>query len=200
MTGRPNPAEHIKLARWAVNRWLRRRPWFEHLRDDLVAAAVAELCEAVRHYDPERGAWSSLAVVAAEHAILHEIRRIGGPVRTPNGKRPSRSVSVDEDHGPGTDAVAVHELRGSSRDAHINAAQTLLEVLADDAPTPEQEAASAEAPRLLGALGDTERMILARRAGGETLAEIGEDMGCSRQYVQQVEARALRRLAERVGA
>lgn len=199
MSDRPNPAEHLKLARWAVDRFLRRRPWLEHLREDLIAAVVAEFCEAARHFDAARGAWSSLAVTAAEHAILHEIRRIGGPVRTPGGKRTAQTVSLDEDHGYEAEAVPAHELRLVRREDMPDRPHALLDVLRAEGSTPEQAAMAAEAPRLLEALGEREQDLIARRMGGETLEEIGESIGRTRERVRQIELKALRRLREKYG-
>ena len=198
MDARPNPAEHLKLARWVVDRFLRRKPWFRHLHDDLHSAALTGLCEAVRDYDSERGTWAALAVTAMEHNMLNEVKRIAGPVRTPSRQRTAQAVSLDEEHGVEADAEVAtrlaHELRGTQRAEGPNRPRTLLDVLAADGDTPEREAAAMEAVRLLSGLEDRQRDVIARRCADETLAEIGERFGVSRERVRQIEQKALKRL------
>lgn len=54
--------------------------------------------------------------------------------------------------------------------------------------------------RVLNAVRGRDRDVLLRRADGDTLADIANDIGTSREMVRKVENAARRRLVERVGA
>lgn len=161
------------------------------------SAATVGLCEAVRDYDPDRGSWSTFAVKSMENALLNEARRTSGPVRTPSRCRVARTVSIDEDHGLTTGSTLAHELRDADKDDHTNKPRSLLDVLATCGATPEQLAMASEAHGILDTLGDRERDVVARRIMGETLAEIGERIGVTRERVRQIELHALRLLRKR---
>ena len=71
----------------------------------------------------------------------------------------------------------------------------------DPAAGPEAEDDRAELIRRMGVLDERERMVLSCRyglRGGEPLKlkEIGEQLGCTREWVRKLEKRAIRKLAE----
>jgi RNA polymerase primary sigma factor len=86
---------------------------------------------------------------------------------------------------------------------------TLTEIVADESiPLPEKEALRElfleDLLEIVDKLPAREALVLRRRyglegAGPQTLAEIGRDLGISRERVRQIEKRALRRLKETWG-
>ena len=81
----------------------------------------------------------------------------------------------------------------------------LIERLADNAPEPSEQAIAGDLRdrirALLDRLPERERAVLIRRfdldgKGERTLAEVGQELGASRDRVRQIERQALRRLAD----
>lgn len=99
--------------------------------------------------------------------------------------------------------------RSSSLDAPVGdqSGDTWLDLQADDGDSPEDQAAQSERREKLSAAlanamtGMTQREIdvLRRRSKGETLAQIGEVYGVSRERIRQLEQEALRRVTLRAG-
>lgn len=181
-----DPSAYRDRALWAVRKHLGRRPWHAYLAQDLLAAAELAICEAAELYDEALGEFGPYAYTAARHAIEREVHMILGPVRTPFRAQPTPSVSLDEPIAPEWPE------------------RTRLELMASDEPSPEHRVEAAESPGELGALIATlaphERAVVERRAAGATFRELGDELGLSKQRVQQIEKHAIARLRLRAKA
>lgn len=194
-----NPADHLGIAKCVVERHISRCPRHARLREDLFAAACQGLVEAAASYDPSIAAWSTYAWPWCHGRMMCEIHSLVGAVTTPR---------VGRNHwgnDPLTAWLDKPITRKKSHHHETDRETTLLDLLPSADPGPEAAAAEAEerahALALLAALPERSRRVLERRFGigddrDETLQEIGEDIGMSRQGVQQLEARALRALRE----
>ena len=165
MTGEPVDAgEHRALARWVARKFYARDP------DAVESAALLGVVKAARRYDPARGAFSSLAVLACRHEAFREVLR--------QRKHDDRETSLFV-QGEDGDELERSDL------PHVD-------------PTAEGDTRANELRVALAGLEAREREILVRRFGldgpEETLEEIGARLGLSRARVGQLCGRALGKL------
>jgi RNA polymerase sigma factor (sigma-70 family) len=194
---------------------------------DLEQDAVTGLLRALVRFDPERGtpfwayarwwvrqalqqavAESSRAVRLPTHVLwdMHEVKETRERLARERGREP-RDIEIADALGWDTRRVE-HALRAeppaSSLDERtsprgVSTADLLEDPLA--AETYEHvliDLTARQLRPLLLQLSERERTILARRAAGQSLREIGRSLGVSGQRVQAVEGRALAKL--RTGA
>ena len=186
--GRDNVSEssllnHLPLVRsiaWRVRRRLR---YVEV--DDLVSAGTLGLIEAAERYDQRRGVpLASFAYSRIRGAMLDEARR---------QRRPSLNGAAQVLAEP--EPVSLETL------PHGEGRAQLIDVTEDtSAPAPD---AYLELQELLEAVADLpqrERDMLALRAQGYTVREIGELYGCSEARASQLLTKARLRVEESVAA
>ena len=155
---------HRPLAAWIVKRTVRRPPppltW-----GDVHSAAMLGLLLAIRQHDPARGALSTIASLL----IRRELARLW-------------TEGISRRRRPGH----VHIVQGSVDE---NGAERVLE-LTDDRAEADLRAADARLDqpfRLLDGLPDRARAaFLAVAVDALTLADVGRDLGVSRQRVEQL--------------
>jgi len=163
---------HVRLAFHLVNRRYGRDHPFA---DDLAQEACIGVMEAARRFDPSRG-------IAFGTYVGWWIRsKLSGFMRRRRLRlKIDGATSFDDPDGPPEPADPASALRP-------------LDILIAD------EAAESDADLLqsaLAGLSPRERTVLLRRAGGETLREIGTDLGVSKERVRQIETAALARARE----
>lgn len=71
--------ENLRLVHWLVNRYLRRRQWLEHFREDLVQAGVEGLIRGVQKFDPAAGTLATYARWWIDVRISETARRMQNP-------------------------------------------------------------------------------------------------------------------------
>lgn len=145
---------------------------------DLMQEGVLGLMEALRRFDPDRGTrFSTYAVFWVRHALRRGQLRDEQTVRIPEGARArGKGLSRVEDVPPLASAPTL--------DAQLDDSRNLTEL-----------------PSALEQLPRRERWIIRQRFGLEgtpprTLAQLGEELGVSRQRVRQLERRALARIRD----
>ncbi len=149
--------------------------------EDLAQEGVVGLLDAARRFEPQRGyRFSTYATWWITHRVQQAVQRARRARWLPNHEAPApRSLPVGTLDGP------------------------LAKILPDRGGTPETATlARLRGQRLLAALRSLparEVTILWRhRVDGETLTQIGRDLGLSRERVRQLEALAIRRLRRRL--
>jgi len=139
---------------------------------------------------------------------IRKFRRTSRRLAAETGKEPSVDVIAEELDWPRDKVAFVHRLslfRTTSLDAPIDAEGELHlgDILPSASLTPEQLTEIWSRDRLLKALvaglAPREQLILERRFGltskvAETLQEIGDDLGITRERVRQIEQKALTKL------
>ncbi|MEK9661210.1 MAG: sigma-70 family RNA polymerase sigma factor, partial [Alphaproteobacteria bacterium] len=154
-----------------------------------------------------------IATTPAQRRLFFNLRRVRAELATgPNGEL----TDADRERVAKRLEVKVADVERMEAhlggpDASLNASLTneedgeYLDLLPDDAPTPEDiigythdsEARSRWLGDALATLDDRERKIIVRRfldGDKQTLAEIGEDFGVSKERIRQIEAKALAKL------
>lgn len=192
MTG-VDPADHYKLAYIAVDRFLRNRHMFSHLRDDLVGFAMESIVRYASRVDPNLGSPSTYLVRCALNQLHSQIREQHGLVKIPrNNGVVSRfffGVSMDR------------QIKDMNEDWGNE--DTISDSVVDhnSVPADEQMELDEDKKAVLAALEKLDarsRYIVKARSGfgGEsrTLEEIGDLLGLSRERVRQIEQKAMRRL------
>lgn len=161
--------EHVGLALWVARKFYARDP------DAVEGAALLGVVKAAERHDPERGAFSSLAVVVCRREAMCEVLR--------QRKHDDRETSLFVT-GEDGDELERPDL------PHVE-------------PTAEGDARAGELRAALAALPPRERSVLEAHYGltGEpvTLAETAELLGCSRPWAAVLEKRALARLRKAMG-
>ena len=175
--------DHLPLV-WSIARRLRPHvPYVEV--EDLVSAGTIGLIEAAARYDRTRGvAFASFAYRRVRGAMLDEARR---------QSRPSLGTSAE--------TVTEQKLLSLETVVDEDATVKLMDVLMDAyAPAPETTAELQELLEAVAQLPQRERDMLALRAKGYTVGEIGRLHGCSDARASQLLAKARLRLEERLAA
>jgi RNA polymerase sigma factor (sigma-70 family) len=150
--------------------------------EDVESIALYELVRCAGKFDPSTGfKFSTYAVVCVRLRLCREAQR-GGLIRLPARMTPEKREAV----------------RGKLATCSLD---TLMADTAWSPPAREAEDTgdTVDAEAMIRLLPERERYILRRRANGATLDVISGELGCSRQYVQQVEQQALKRIRRRFG-
>lgn len=189
-----------------------------HLAEDLAQEAVIGLMDAVLRFDPER---ETRFLTFAHWHVRNRVGRyldrnrnavrphMGNRARTARrtfgrvwqqvaqevGGEPTREQLAERvGVAPGIAAVIERESDG---EAHLRR-------IAAEGQSPEDFVARDEELRdvmaAVDGLGERDRAIVRAYAGGQTMRAIGEELGITTQRVQQLHARALRRLREALTA
>ncbi len=169
--------DNLRLAPYCVRRFLSRYRVPSMLgldTEDLVSEAFLALCRAADMWDPERGAFSTYAVVAINNWLINVCKLDRASIRneldtlsldTPVGEaEEERLMDLLPDQGRGIEDVV------------------LSRSLADDL-----RAAVRELP-------DRDREVMTALIQGETPSDLARAFGCSRQRIEQIQSRAYRRL------
>jgi RNA polymerase sigma factor for flagellar operon FliA len=174
---------HLPLVRHLAARMIQRaRPYLE--MDDLIAIGTEALLRAFERFDPRRGvSFGTFAYLRVRGAMCEGIGVVGpvsrGVIRRRKGRPERRALPIlfrldDNNVGP------------TPRPADL---EEELAVAID---------AARLGPRLRGALDTLDergrQIILRHYFGGDTLNDIGRDMGHSRSWASRMHARALARL------
>ena len=181
--------DNLPLVRGLANRLLSKaRPYLE--RDDLIAVGTEALLRAARRFDPERGvSFTSFVYLRVRGSMLESIGLVGphsrGKVRRRAGRpEPTRvlpTICPFDDHRV--------SLRGTDE---------IEEALASAIDTARL---SARVVRALDTLDRNDQMIIRRHYfGGDSLLDIGRDLGRSKSWASRVHSRALGRLRDSLQA
>lgn len=194
--------------------------------EDLVAEGMVGLIEAAERFDGARGVkFITYGSWWIKRAILRWLRTFDHPVHVPKYKQHSlhefkrtrqrlqqelgRTPGLDElCAATGQDVRSVQEHAGlSTPHASVDdeAISDALSALDDVERLVIQRDALLRLDGAMDVLGEREREILTRRFGldgeePETLAELGERAGLTKERIRQIEKQACRRLAEAMEA
>ena len=171
-----------KLVEYMVNRYLKRYYVGTMERDDLVSWGMMGLVNAARAWDPTRSEFSTLACRAIERMIIRGVNREWRP------DRESSTVSLDQlisgGHGEGGEDRFVDQLP-----ADENVEKRMLHT--------ERGVALQEA---LKSLSPEQRALIDRHYfREESVQDIANDLGLTRQGVYSREKAIFRQLRERLG-
>jgi RNA polymerase sigma factor (sigma-70 family) len=150
--------------------------------EDVEQIALYELVRCAGKFDPSTGyKFRSYATVCIRLRLCGEAQR-GGVIRLP-----------------------VNRITSAEREALRSKLSpcSLDSMMAEGSWSPpareaEDVAGVADVEAVLRLSSDRERFVLRRRSNGATLDAISGELGCSRQYVHQVEQRAIRRIRRRL--
>ena len=154
--------------------------------DDYTSAGLAGLWRAVQDYDPDTGPFTTYAAWWIKSGVREERRR-----------RPTVVLTRD-------DIRKGHRAQGNkSLDSPMDSGGSYTDALPDlDAVDPcevlHESAEAARLHRILETFPPRTCYILKARMNGKHLQEVADELGLSKQRVQQIEAPALARLAELV--
>jgi RNA polymerase sigma factor (sigma-70 family) len=158
---------------------------------DLIQEGNISLVRAVERFDPEHGTRLGTYATAWLHrSIRRAVRTLGRTVRLPESAKNAQSHSVPIDEPVGQERLSLTDV-----------------LCEDDAIAPDDLAAReqvrSQARELLEGLSPQEAVVVRRRFGieqdhAETLREIGEVLGVTRERVRQIEKLALDKLRRRL--
>mgnify|MGYP000288936983 CR=1 FL=1 len=174
--------ENRRLVDYMVNRYLQRYYVGNMERDDLVSWGMIGLVNAARAWDPARStAFSTLACRAIERMIIRGVSREWKPEQA--NVTMSLDALLGERNGDGSDERFVDRLAGEEdTEEDFLKADTGLEI----------RRALAELPP------DQQELIRRHYFEGQSVKEIAQELGMSRQGVYSREKGILRRLKERL--
>ena len=174
-------AENNRGLAWRVANQFHRPGRGEDARQELGAIALLALCEAAQGFDPARGyTFATYATIACRQAIQDE-RRSGGLIHTPcylsHASNIGHRYRVHRDH---------------VREAEHNPG--LLADLVAPMASIVQQAEADELRDRVRRLPRKHRHIIERVIEGWTTTEIGHEMGCTRQHINDLVQAARARL------
>ena len=166
--------ENRALARFVVARFLRRVTLptsFGYDEEDLLGEAYLALCRAADRWEPDRGAFSTYAATVMHHALLNVCEKMF------RGSVPevlSLDASAEED------------------------GESFIHRMPDPTPGPEEKAVRQETVRAVrravSRLLPADTGVLEARLAGTAASDLARERGCSRQRIDQVYQRGVRRL------
>lgn len=198
---------NIGLVRKEAKRWL----WaldFEEAFDQ----GILGMFPAIRKYRPSKGAFSTYAMFWVRASIQRYVNDVRGIVRVPQYAETARQkyqkLSRNSQETDEFWMKFVEKESGVSRQSMAFAIMnskpaTSLSAPADDDHDGPIEIgvvddspgfAQMDAAKLLSFLNEKYREILRRRMEGETLKDIGLDLGVSRERIRQVESHAIQEI------
>lgn len=177
--------DNLPLVRGLANRLLSRaRPYLE--RDDLIAVGTEALLRAARRFDPERGvSFTSFVYLRVRGAMLESIGLVGphsrGKVRRRAGRPESSRVLP---------TICPFDDRRVSLHRTEEIEQALTSAI-DNARF------ASRIDRAIDELDRNDQVIIRRHYfGGDSLLDIGRDLGRSKSWASRVHSRALSRLRD----
>jgi RNA polymerase primary sigma factor len=202
---------NLPYARHLARRWAASGRDFE----DVLSLAYMGLIRAAEEFEPMRGRFTTCADQWIREAVQRGLRREGSLVRVPCGLHDLRGmVARGEVDLAALPPGQVRRLAAAGRALRVRAggrpaedgpdpAAVLAASPAEDRPFGPDELA--RLGPLLDRLPARERAVLAARFGLDdepprTLEEVGAGLGCTKEWVRQLEARALARLRAMAGA
>ncbi len=166
---------------------------------DLIQVGNLGLIRAVDSWEPERGYLTTLCHIMVRQTISREIDHGDGVIRLPSNWR---SFSLANKYSPETMA-AIHQLRVVSASSADDEQTPFDRTFVSQCPPVGAEVELSEELSLmrskLDQIDPRWKGVLLRRAEGEELRAIGEDIGVTRERVRQIETRAMQRIAEMMG-
>lgn len=189
-----DPVDHLPLVHW----WIKRSGFAARVKrnanigiDDLVQVGYLGLRRAAESFDPARGCtFATYAVFWVRHACQRLLENESSTIRTPVHLQQTRRKAGQ---APRAVVCSLDVPLGGDSFERENTRLDMLESV--EAPVEAQlqlEALVARTPEL----SDTERKVMLRRARGERLQEIGDELGRSRERSRQVEAQAVLKIRE----
>jgi RNA polymerase sigma factor (sigma-70 family) len=173
--------DNLRLAPYCVKRFTSRYriPGVLGLDiDDLISEAFIALCRAAEMWDPQRGAFSTYAVVAIQNWLINvcKLDRVGIrnevemlSLDSPIGDaEEERLMDLLPDSGPQLEDTVINRRLASD-----------LRVAVDELP-------------------DKDRRVITGLLHGHNPADLARAFGCSRQRIEQIQSRAYRRLRQRL--
>lgn len=194
------------------------------LEDMAAHARVELLDHAVRKFDPAIASWVTYAAWWVRHACTRWVATEGHLVRVAINKSPrvralrDAAARLSRDLGRGVTAAEVAEVVGRAVDetevlrargavvvsideeVFPGSARTLLDEIEGDVGGGDAEGDASREERAarvraaVGGLPPLLRRVVERRLEDATLAEVGDELGVSRERARQLVARALERL------
>lgn len=168
--------------------------------DDLAQEGSLGLLHAAELFNPERGTrFSTYATPWIRQFIARAINLQGWTIRRPShvGERArmAAATNTDQDWLASLPNVCVSLDTPMGEEGGI----TLADLMAAESDPEEEVISALWAGQLLDALPPKERHVLTARCGfhpqgPQTLAQIARQWGVSREWVRQIEAKALQRL------
>lgn len=189
MTG-VDPAEHYRLAYVVVEKFLRRRKRFVHLKEDLIGLAMESIVRDAPKVDLKRGSPSTYLVRCAELRLHTQLREQYGLVRIP------RNSGIQDSYFFGCSIDQPVSEYWVNSDMRVDTVADNSMVPADEKiELDETKKAVAEA---IKKLDPRSRYIVKAHSGfggkPRTLQEISDLLGLSKERVRQIELKAMNKL------
>lgn len=165
-------ARHEPYIRRMVTRALRQAKRLFDVREDAMQVGRMAFWRCVQKWDPSRAPLTAFAVKAIQNAVWTEAANMGHGAWMPFGQRAPGVKCLDAPVGDDPDSpplVASFQARNPDPSTRV------------------------DVERVLGRLSKREADLLSRVSDEESLADIGEDYGVSRETARHLIGRALRR-------
>jgi RNA polymerase sigma factor (sigma-70 family) len=173
--------ENMRLAPYCVKRFTSRYRIPSMLgldHEDLISEAFIALCRAADMWDPNRGAFSTYAVVAIQNWLINvcKLDRVGI-------RNEVEVLSLDSPIGESEE-------------------ERLMDLVPDSGPQLEDTVINrrlaSELHLAVEQLPEKDRRVITGLLRGDNPAELARAFGCSRQRIEQIQSRAYRRLRQRL--
>ena len=183
---REQVTKNIGLALSAAGHMRRRYHWDS---GECQSIAFEALCKAIYYFDPAKGCLSKFFWTWLHDLISKQIYDSRQSIiRTP---RWTLEKPTDDPHEYMTLAVRAHHVRWieEMRTHYANGAETFYEPMAREEPEPPTPTPLWEA---IDHLPARSAYVLTERARGRTLAELGRELGPTKERIRQIELTAKR--------
>lgn len=161
--------------------------------DDIIGLAGLGLAYAINECDPNRGRLSTVVTIWVRNVVCNYMRTSVGAVQVPDGAQRTKNFREHAQRGRAQSASLSERIEGDPDRA------CMLDLLPSKEPTPYEAAARKDEIEFLRkkyrwAIGKLkskrDQQILLARHRGETLKEIGDNLGLTRERVRQLANRA----------